>query len=592
MSSSETPTILSRPMWRRTVAAIIAVQAAMHIWVLTGRSFYWDDFIIVGGSVDNPWWSPSFWAQAHDGHFAPLSFLLQRGVNALAPWQWWLPALLMLLGSVAVTALLARAVRALAGQTWIAVAAVGLVAWTPLTLPATTWWSAAVNSLPMQLALAWWVIVANTSFTVRRAIGANIALIVALGFFEKSIAIVPLVFAITVASAYARRSRFTFRPLLWIPGFVITVLWTILYVVLASGTARETADTPRIELFRGGLEQVMAALVGGPWFWERWAPGQAWANAPFGLVVVGGGVVTLFVLFALVRDRRSWLPVTIGLSYLFVVLIVMTVVRSGEHTADELAKTLHYYADSAMVLGLTAAVAWTRPLSTWQVTPVLMVLLAISSGVSAAGYRAAWSDDVVPAWLETTKNSLHDAPDNSPILNQGAPLEVLLPIANPRHTYHYVFNDVRDRPEFGRYTDRPQMFDVSGEIIPAEVLGAARLEPDDSPGCGSRLDIGPEGNGVMDVAIDDIITISDWTVEFNALASEDMDVRLALPNPFQTTEETYDSSTLVPVGTDLERRWVTVDGGGNILRVVVVGATPGEYLCVGAGAIGPLVPAS
>lgn len=66
MSSSETPTILSRPMWRRTVAAIIAVQAAMHIWVLTGRSFYWDDFIIVGGSVDNPWWSPSFWAQAHE----------------------------------------------------------------------------------------------------------------------------------------------------------------------------------------------------------------------------------------------------------------------------------------------------------------------------------------------------------------------------------------------------------------------------------------------------------------------------------------------------------------------------------------------
>lgn len=587
-------TDVSAPLWRRAITVIIAVQAALHIWVLTGRSFYWDDFIIVGGSVDNPWWSPAFWAQAHDGHFAPLSFLLQRAVNAIAPWQWWLPALIMAVGSIALTFLVAKAARALVGGTWPAVAAVALIAFTPLTLPASTWWSAAVNSIPMQLALAWWIIVANTpsttQLTTRRVIGANLALLVALGFFEKSVAVVPVALALTFAACFMRRSTFRFRPALWVPGLLISVAWAVLYVVVASGTARETAGTPRPELFLGGLEQVVAALVGGPWFWERWAPGQAWANAPFGLVVAGGAAVVLFIIVALVRDRRAWLPLTIGVAYLSVVLAAMTVVRSGEHTADELANTLHYYADAATVLGLAAAVAWTGSVRPWLVS-TLIVLLAVSSTASAVGYRAAWSDDVVPEWLSTTKQSLNDASSHSPVLNQGAPLEVLLPIVQPRHTYHYIFNDVRDRPEFGRYTDRPQMFDVSGSLINAEVTPVAELEPGDAPECGSRLEIGPDGSGTVDVAVDDIITISDWTVEFNALASEDMDVRLALPNPYQTTEETYEASTVVPVGTDLERRWVTVGGGGNILRVVVVGATPGAHLCIGAGGIGPLVPA-
>ena len=129
---------ITRKTWLLLVAVIVAVQAAGRAWVLSGRTFYWDDFIIVGSAADADWWTPDYFLQAHDGHLAPLAFILQAVANQIAPWQWWLPAALMLLGQAAVTVAVARALRHIAGRSWQALAALALVAWTPLTLPGST----------------------------------------------------------------------------------------------------------------------------------------------------------------------------------------------------------------------------------------------------------------------------------------------------------------------------------------------------------------------------------------------------------------------------------------------------------------------
>ncbi|MBV7295025.1 hypothetical protein KRX51_03720 [Corynebacterium sp. TAE3-ERU12] len=597
----------SKQTWLRLVFVAIAIQTVGHIWVLSGRTFYWDDFIIVGSAVEHSMFSPSFWWQPHDGHLAPLAFFLQAAVNAIAPWQWWLPAVIMTLAQIGVGLVAARTIHAIAGRSWQGLIALAFITWTPLVLPGGTWWSAAVNSLPMQLVLFYWVRAAvvfslrsERQISVAKAAQASGLLIIALLFFEKSLAIVPVSAAMAVSVAYMERrslaGMFNRGRRLWIPGTIITLVWAVIYGIVAADDARKASGEPRMELVLNGLGQVLAAQAGGPWRWERWAPGQAWADAPAALISTGAILVLLGAAVAMHRDWRAWLPLSFATTYLFAVLIAMTWVRSGEGTANELAKTLHYYGDVAMVTGLGLAAAWSDrvnplPKRSRYLVLALGAALAASSLVSVHAYRTAWADDVVPSWLATTKKSLADAAPNTPVLNQPVPLEVLLPVVRPMNTYHYVFDDLRDRPPFERYTDRPQMFDASGALIAAEVSAVGTMERGGVPNCGSQMVIEADGTGTMDVPISDIVQIGDWVVEFNATASEPMQVRVAMPNPYQTVAQTYEGSAVVPVGTDLKRQWVAVGGGGNIVRVVVRDATPGATLCVGAGGVGPLVPA-
>ena len=50
-ASSETEPRITRRTWLLLAAAIVVVQAVGRVWVLAGRTFYWDDFIIVGSAA-------------------------------------------------------------------------------------------------------------------------------------------------------------------------------------------------------------------------------------------------------------------------------------------------------------------------------------------------------------------------------------------------------------------------------------------------------------------------------------------------------------------------------------------------------------
>lgn len=602
---------ITRKTWLLLVAVIVAVQAIGRAWVLSGRTFYWDDFIIVGSAADADWWTPDYFLQAHDGHLAPLAFILQAVANQIAPWQWWLPAALMLLGQAAVTVAVARALRHIAGRSWQALAALALVAWTPLTLPGSTWWSAAANAIPMQLALAGITALAirvglrqQRPVSSRAVVAATVALIVALGFFEKSLAVAPVALAITIAVAYMERRSIAETLLrarsLWLTLGLVTGAWALFYSLTALADAGEASSEPRAELFFNGLGQVLAGLAGGPWFWDRWAPSQPWADAPSGLVSVGAVLVLLTMAVTIGRDWRAWLPWLIAAGYLSVTLLSVTLMRSGDHTSDVLARTVHYYGDSAMVTGFALAASWSdrvRPLparSRFGVLALAGVLLA-SAAISVVGYRNAWADDGTAEWIATARDSLAQAAaegDSAPvILDQPVPYEVLLPVAYPKNMYSQVFRDLPARPTFGDVTDEPRMFDDSGALVPANVAEITRITQGDVESCGTQIVVGPDGTATTEIPLRDIAKLGDWVLELNAISSEPAQLRLSLPNPFETPEQTVAGSTLVDVDSDLRTRWVSVSGGGNTLRIDVSDAPEGTSVCVGSGAMGPLVPA-
>lgn len=601
---------ITRRTWLLLVGAIVAVQAIGRAWVLMGRTFYWDDFIIVGSAADADWWTPDYFLQPHDGHLAPLAFILQAVSNQLAPWQWWLPATLMLLGQVAVTVVVARALRYIAGRSWQALAALALVAWTPLTLPGSTWWSAAANALPMQLALAGITALAirvslrqERPVSFRAVAAATVGLIVALGFFEKALAVAPVALAVTIAVAYMERRSIGETMLrartMWLSLGLVTGAWALFYSLTALADAGEASSEPRAELFFNGLGQVLAGLAGGPWFWDRWAPGQPWADAPSGLVSVGAVLVLLTMAVTIGRDYRAWMPWIIAAGYLSVTLLSVTLMRSGDHTSDVLARTLHYYGDSAIVIGFALAASWSdrvRPLPTRSRFGVLALasVLLVSSAISVVGYRNAWADDRTAEWLETASASLSEAAANEGgpvILDQPVPYEVLLPVAYPKNMYSQVFRDLPERPEFGHVTEDPHMFDDSGALVPAHVAEITRITQGEVESCGTQIVVGPGGTATAEIPLRDIAKLGDWVLELRAISSAPAELRLSLPNPFETPEQTLAGSTVVDVDDDLRTRWVAVSGGGNTLRIDVTGAPEGTSVCVGSGAIGPLVPA-
>ena len=617
---------MSTTAWIGGLALILAVQIFGQIYVLTGSSFYWDDFIIVGRTYEHSMWGTDYLFHNHDGHMAPLSFLTQALVNQLATWQWWLPVTIMVILKTAFTVLTAWCLQLIAGRTWVSWFNLAVIAWTPLILTTSTWWSAAINALPFHIVFVVYLAL-SIKYTLREnhapslatVIGVNVLLLIALAFFEKALLITPLTFLLIACIAYMERrgARGILRRgrVMWATSLVISALWAILYFFATDASSRHIADKPSMELFFKGLGQIFSGMAGGPWMWDRWIPGQPFAIPPSGLIAVGGILLLLVSAAMIGRDYRGWAPWVVACVHIFMSLMIIVLFRSGDNTAGALAQTLHYYADVAIVIGICIAIscagnpppeeaAAPLPARSRYFILVLGFVLFVSSTISIVSYRKAWANDTTDEWLATSKATLselkaqQDADPNGAgnidynLIDQVVPYEVLMPVTAPSNTYSHIFHQYRNRPAFERYTGKGRMFDKNGSLIDAHVAGVSQLNPGEVEQCGHRIEVGPDGRALVELPLSSIIKLGDWVFELNATASETVNVRLSLPNPFETEAQTLGGSTVVPVDNTLKQRLVQVSGGGNTLRITVDKATPGATICVGSGAIGPLVPAN
>lgn len=614
---------VSTPVWWIAVGVVIAVHLAQRIAVLSGKSFYWDDFIITGHLYGQSVFSPEFLFQDHDGHFAPLAFFAQGTVYRLFGWNWWVPSIIIVALSFVLVLAVMRLLECITGRSWVSIFLLAVISWTPLMLTAATWWSAAINALPFQIGLVVFVttvlrttLPAGSHPRVFDIVLLNVTLLIALGFFEKSLVIVPLAFVLLMSLAYVQRRNLkqilAKSKYVWLSSGAITLVWAVLYIFGPSHPAQASKSSAQFELFFNGLGQIFAGAVGGPWQWERWVPGQPFAMAPSGLIAVGGILLLLLSATLIGRDYRAWAPWAISVTYIIVVLLAIVVFRSGENTSGMLAHTLHYYADVAIVLGVCIAIsAASVPPVDEQLAPlpprtrvfiwVLGAVLFVSSTISVVTYRHAWADDITSRWLANTEKSLaqlHEAsqsggnPIDYKLIDQPVPYEILVPVAAPTNYYSRIFDAIEPRPEFARVSGKPRMFTPEGKLIDAKISEMTSSVAGDVDKCGHQLVVGADGKTELDIPLKDIILLGDWVLQFNATASEEMNVRLSLPNPFETPEQTLGGSTVVSMNNELRPRFVYLSGGGNTLHVAIENSTPGASLCIGTGAIGPLVPAN
>nr|WP_252858522.1 hypothetical protein [Rhodococcus erythropolis] len=350
---------------------LIGCQLVIRAWVAASNYFYWDDLILMGRGGRFPLFSSELLLYDHDGHFMPAAFFFTGLITRIAPYNWALSATLLVIGQAAASLALLRTLRLVLGWRPALLIPLILYLFVPLTLPSFSWWAAALNALPLQIALAWAcgdAIKLYRTGHVRYVFSGTAVFVVSLLFFEKAV-LVPFV-ALAFLVLYLRtqgegtpiRSAVTKCRRLWTACAAVLAIWIPVYLTTVESPITGNGRSMSTELLHHGTSLgMLPTLLGGPWRWERWIPSPAWADPPT-VLVAAAWVALLTTVVMTVRARRgaAWIWVAAAL-YFLASVVAMTATRSDADTTYELAQTLRYFTDSATVFALAAALILAAP---------------------------------------------------------------------------------------------------------------------------------------------------------------------------------------------------------------------------------------
>ncbi|WP_194290050.1 hypothetical protein [Nocardia macrotermitis] len=468
---------------------------------------------------------------------------------------------------------------------WVVLIPLVFYLFCPLTLPAFAWWSAALNALPLQIALAWVVadaVLLVRTGRVRYAVSGCVVLVGALLFFEKSVIVPFVAFVAAVLIRYVDGRGRAIRTVarrgaeLWIGSAVVVMCWGAIYLTVVHVSAvRSTPAGVRALLHHAISRGVVPALVGGPWGWERWVPSTPWAVPPAWAVAVAWVVVGAVVVYSLRTRRRVW-PVWVAVVvYVLAAQLPVALVRGGPNTTDELTQSLRYLADLAVPLTAAGAVLLRarRRADRRELRPPLVVGLVaafvVSSMWSTITFSRSWSVNPTRVYLTTVKSEL--AAGGPPLLEQEVPWNVLNPLAYPLNRISVALSPLAPPSMFAHATPRLRMITDDGRIVDAAVWWNRGVRKGPVRGCGYPI----SGAQPIPIPLDGPMIDNAWTAQINYLASADGRISVALE---------HGETIVAPVRAGLHTVYVRVIGGGGLLRIGT--PTPGLHLCLGAGPVG------
>jgi hypothetical protein len=581
----------------RAAAALIVVQLVVRAVLAFQGYFYWDDLILTGRAGTQDLLSPAYLFDDHDGHVMPGAFLVAGGITRLAPLNWIGPAISLVVLQLLASLALLRALHVVLGWRPVLLLPLTFALFTPLGVPAFAWWAAALNSLPMQAALAW--VCADAVLLVRtgKQRYAMTGLLVYFGgllFFEKA-AVIPFV-AFTIAALYAHVTSsgsivdvWRRGVRLWVPALAMTAAWIVVYLVVVDQKrwSFDVAMTWDL-LSRSVTHGIVPGLVGGPWDWQRWAPASPWATPPVVVMVVGWMALAIVAAVSFIRKQRIGAVWLVAVGYAVACQIPIYLMRSSRFTALELAQTLRYLPDLVVVLALLLAVGLCAPNrsgSSWLdasqrrtvVTAGFTGLFVVSSLYSTATFLTSWRDNPAQPYLQNVQAGLAaaHAGSSAPLLDQEVDPLVLQRVAAPENLASHMFALLRDRPEFAGATTDLRMLDVSGHVVDAKVTWVRSIVPGSAPNCGYLV----QPDFPVSIPLDGPLLPADWTAEINYLANSDGSLTMSLSEGTETK---------VPVRPGLNRVFVRLSGAGDAIKVRA--NTAALSVCIAAGPVGFVAP--
>ncbi|WP_006243841.1 hypothetical protein [Mycolicibacterium tusciae] len=581
----------------RTAAALIAVQLVVRAVLAFNGYFYWDDLILVGRAGTQDLLSVEYLFDDHDGHVMPAAFLVAGGITRLAPLQWFLPAISLIVLQLLASLALLRALHVILGWRPVLLIPLTFALFTPMAVPAFAWWAAALNSLPMLAALAWVcgdaVLLVRTG-NQRYAATGLLVFVGGLLFFEKA-AVIPFVaFAVVALLAYVTG---TGSPMtvwrrgarLWVASLAVTAAWIAVYLAVVDQKRWSLDWSMTWDLLaRSVTHGIVPGLVGGPWDWQRWAPASPWGTPPPAVMILGWVALAAVIGVSVVRKQRIGAVWLVAIGYAVACQIPIYLMRSSQYTALELAQTLRYLPDLVVVLALLAAVGLCAPNragSQWldasrartAVIVVTTTAFMASSLYSTATFMTSWRDNPAQPYLQNAVAGLAAASRGSSasMLDQEVDPMVLQRVVGPENRASHLFALLQDRPEFSSATTDLRMLDGSGRLVAAKVTWVRSIVEGPAPQCGHLVqpDFG------VRMPLDGPLLPADWTAEINYLANSDGSLMMSLTDGVEVK---------VPVHPGLNRVFVRLPGAGDAIDVRA--NTAALSVCIASGPVGFLAP--
>lgn len=494
------------------IVLLVLANVALRGWVAWGASFWEDDYLYLADAQQGL--TLDYLTQDYSGHLQVGQFFVVWVLARLAPLSHPVAAAGILALSALAVALFARLLLVVCGSSRDILVPLAVYALCPVALNATTWWAAAIQAIPLQIAMILTVDahVRHTQTGRRRwlllAIGS---FVLGLLFWEKALLILPLVAGLTMLVLRPAGGNGVLRQLrpqawLWVAYGSLAAVYATVFVRITDSTGSRVDLPTTLQAFRiGALDTFTVGLAGGPWRAEGRLP-ITLSAAPHGSVLIVALILGAAVLVVSVRWRgayavRVWLLL---LGYLATDLGLLAVTRL-DFIGAELARDPRYVTDAIPVAALCLALILMPGRASVASAPALrdapagrpilltsLLLAYLASCLITTGAVARHgSAHSAAGYLDTLRGSLAADPD-AQLVDGPVPIKILSSLFAERSGLSTVTTAMGLDRTYGAPAEHLLIADLQGRLRPVDLKDPVRSARGPVRGCGWEAR-GPDG---------------------------------------------------------------------------------------------------
>lgn len=492
---------------------LIAIQLIWKAEFLRHFYFRQDDFQVFDVALRSRF-SWTFLTDARAGHLFPGVWAIAWVLSRVALYNWASASAVVLVMIAAADVAAWRLLRTLFGSRPAILIPLALYLLAPLAFPTESWWIAAVESLPSQIAI-FAALNAHVRYVwtgrFRRAIAAACWLVIGMLFSEKS-ALIPLLLFMVTAGFLVKQPL---RSAIWRTAVRFWRAW-LLYLALLVGYAATLVIALRTDklgpapptsaraVFTFVRELIgqnfLPGALGGPWHWFPASDSTYAYAAPSAFLVWAAAVVaTAIVLGSVLTRRKAWRAWIILAGW--IVLADMAPVVIGRIRDAGFAAIFgidtHYLADAAAVVAIAVGLAFwptaapveagrtARPRRVffsgpWKVIATAVVgAFVVGSAWSVQNFEHVTTSAVTRTYLANARKALAGAPSGTVILSRLVPGAVMLGIFRNSANTGVVLGPLLNRDKHISWTLNPSgtvdhlmIFGPDGRLWPVTIYGS------------------------------------------------------------------------------------------------------------------------